>query len=223
MRGKRTFWLFPAVLSVAAVGCASNPKDRIVLLEEANANLTSRLNLANAELDKVREDQLYLDRRLHAAMNEASDLRGQLDAASVPQAAAPGWTAVPGGAMIAIDVDVLFSPGKVTLLDEARRSLDAVVSVIEGAYSDKDVLVLGHTDDQPIKKSGWADNWQLSSERALSVMRFLHDRGVASTRLMSAGCGEHRPRVAGRSASDRAMNRRVEIFALQPLPHGIEP
>ena len=108
-------------LSVTLVGCAGKHKERIALLEAANGNLTSRLNMTTAELDRVRQDQEYLDRRLVAALNDAQDLRYQLEnQAAVPvqepvaEATAPGWTAVPGGAMITIEGSVLFSPGKVT-------------------------------------------------------------------------------------------------------------
>lgn len=223
MLAKRTIWIGSVGALLAAVGCATGTKERMALLEETNSHLTARLNMASTELEKVRQDQEYLDGRLHAAMNEAQDLREQLAMKSDVQQAPPGWTAVPGGAMIALEGDVLFAPGQAVLQDQARRSLDAIVSVVQGEYLDRDVLVLGHTDDQPIKKSGWKDNAQLSTERSLAVMRYLRDQGVAPARLMAAGCGEYRPRVAGTSASDRAANRRVEFFALQPLAPGAGP
>jgi len=195
----------------------------MALLEETNSHLTARLNMANNELSKVRQDQEYLDRRLHASMNEAQGLREQLAMQSDMQVAAPGWTTVPGGAMIAIEGDVLFAPGKAVLQTQAKRSLDSIVSVVQGEYHDRDLLVLGHTDDQPILKSGWKDNAQLSAERSLAVVRYLRAQGVDPARLMAAGCGEHRPRVAGTSASDRAANRRVEFYALQSLVSGAQP
>ena len=116
--------------------------------------------------------------------------------------------------MIAIEGEVLFSPGKVSLKESAKRTLDGVVSTIQGEYADKDVFVFGHTDDRPIKKSGWKDNWQLSTERALAVVRYLGDHGVTSTRLAACGAGEHRPRVGNTSQANRAKNRRVEIYAV---------
>ena len=118
--------------------------------------------------------------------------------------------------MIAIEDKLIFAPGKVTIRDEARRTLDAIVSTLKSDYSDKDIIVFGHTDDRPIVKSGWQDNWQLSSERALAVTRFLESRGVGANRLVSAGCGEYRPRVTNNSEPNRTRNRRVEIFAIDP-------
>lgn len=220
-----------AALLVTVAGCANKPKQRISLLENANKNLTGRLNLTATELEQVRQDQLFLDQRLQRALAEAQDLRGQLaDQAAAPvqqpvvsSPVAPGWTAVPGGAMIAIEGNVLFTPGNAALRKEARRTLDAVVSAIQSSMADKDVLVLGHTDDRPIKKSGWVDNYQLSTERALAVVRYLRDRGLDDSRLIAGGCGEHRPVVEGTSVANRSKNRRVEIFALTPLPRRAQP
>lgn len=208
------------LLSVAIGGCVSQDRKRMTVLEQANYNLTERLNLTRTQLDELERERGELNQRLLAALDEVSGLHDRLTEASAPVEAAPGWTAVPGGAMIAIEGSVLFAPGKVTVRKGARRVLDGIASTIQGEYADKDILVCGHTDKQPIKKSGWVDNYQLSSERALAVVRYLRDRGVSPARLVACGCGEHRPRSGGTSASDHAANRRVEIFAIEPLPRG---
>ena len=133
-----------------------------------------------------------------------------------PQEEVAGWMPVPGGAVIAIEDRVLFSPGKITLRPEALKVLDGIVSTLGGEYGNRDVLVFGHTDDRPIKKSGWDDNWQLSAERALAVVRYLKEQGVAPERLVGAGCGENRPAVPNSSDANRTKNRRVAIFAADP-------
>jgi flagellar motor protein MotB len=212
-----------AVVATTVCGCATKQQERIAMLEEANRTLTGRLNLTRGELDSAVRDRDELNRRLQAALSEVDLLGNQLAARPEPQETAPGWTAVPGGAMIAIEGRVLFDPGKITLRNAARSTLDAVRSTLEGTYADKDVLVFGHTDNQPIKKSGWADNYQLSTERALAVVRYLSGQGVSAKRLVACGCGEHRPRVANTSQANRAMNRRVEIYALDPQAYGLQP
>lgn len=202
------------LLGLLSTGCTQNLKERISLLEETNATLTEQLNSSRSELDASYRGRQDVARRLAAAMREADDLRSQLANTPIIEETAPGWTSVPGGAMIAVDGSVLFAPGKTVLRDKARTALGGIVSAIAGEYADKDILVIGHTDDLPIQKSGWQDNWQLSTERALAVVRYLRDQDVETDRLLAAGCGEHRPRVPSRSKSDRATNRRVEIFAL---------
>jgi chemotaxis protein MotB len=189
-----------------------------VALEERNRQLNNQLNRARADLDAATRDRAALDQRLAAAIRDVDSLRAQLSDRPEPEAAPAGWTAVPGGGMIAIEESILFAPGKVTLREEARRTLDGIVSTIEGEYAGKDIMVFGHTDDRPIKKSGWADNWQLSTERALAVVRYLREHGVSAARLVAAGCGENRPRVENNTEPNRLANRRVEIFAIDAQP-----
>ncbi|MCH7591749.1 MAG: OmpA family protein [Planctomycetes bacterium] len=211
-------------------GCAQPHGQRIALLQEVNRNLTERLNMMGSDLDMLTRDRDALGSQLdQSALDLAAmqanlvALQGDLDARPVAQDAAPGWTPVPGGAMIAIESGVLFAPGKGVIRKDARRTLDAVVSALQGEYAGKDILVIGHTDNIPIKKSGWTDNYQLSTERALAVVRFLKDHGVSAGRLIAAGCGEHRPRVANSSDANRTANRRVEILATTPLPNSEMP
>jgi chemotaxis protein MotB len=216
MTGKGMFGLL-CVACVAFSGCANGDKDRTAAMDAENKNLAGQLSRARGDLDAANRDREALNRRLAGATQDVESLRAQLANRPEPPAeVAPGWTAVPGGAMIAINDDVLFASGKAVLREEAKRTLDGVVSAIQGEYGTKDIMVFGHTDDRPIKKSGWEDNWQLSTERSLAVVRYLKERGVATDRLVAAGCGEHRPRTKNDSEPSRFSNRRVEIFAIEP-------
>ena len=204
--------------ALVTTGCATNERQRITMLEQTNQNLTDRLNGAQGNLDAATRDRDALNGRLLAAIDEVNQLRLALEQRPITEEpAAPGWTSVPGGAMIAIEGNVLFSPGKVEIRDEARRALDAIASTIQGQYADKDILIIGHTDNHPIKKSGWKDNYQLSTERSLSVARYLVGHAVSPDRVIAGGCGEHRPRTDNNSMSTRAANRRVEIFAIDSI------
>ncbi len=201
-------------LAAFAGGCANKDKARITQLEETNRRLAQRVNTMQGQFDFCDRERGDLSAQLAAARGEIGALGDQLAAIPPAEEAAPGWTPVPGGAMIAIESGVLFSPGKVTLRREARRTLDAVASTLQSQYGEKDILIFGHTDDRPIKKSGWTDNWQLSSERALAVVRYMRNRNISAGRLVACGSGEHRPRVANDSDTNRRQNRRVEIYAV---------
>ncbi|MCH8301461.1 MAG: OmpA family protein, partial [Proteobacteria bacterium] len=188
----------------------------ISLLEDTNHQLTTDLAAARREADAQFEEQDRLGEQLQIARAEAERLRGDL--ANLPEAVpADGWQAVPGGAMIAIEGSVLFASGKVVIRESGRAALDSIAGVILSQYANKDVFIFGHTDDVPIKKSGWKDNYELSAQRALTVVRHIRDRGVDAARLVACGAGEHRPRVPNTSDEARAQNRRVEIFALDPV------
>lgn len=73
------------------------------------------------------------------------------------------------------------------------------------------VDVVGHTDSDPIKKSKWKDNWQLSAERALAVLRYLNSKGISSEKIRAVAAGSSRPVASNKSSSGKAQNRRVEI------------
>ncbi len=206
-----------SLLVVAAPGCSQKHNDRILMLEDTNRTLAHQLNAMRGELDQSFRVREGLDGQLLAASREADGLRNQL--ANQPEPillAAPGWQAVPGGAMIAIESGVLFASGKVKMRSDAQRTLDGIVSTLQGEYDSQEIFVVGHTDDRPIKKSGWKDNWQLSTERSLAVVRYLADHGVSRDRLVACGAGEYRPIASNDSRTNRATNRRVEIFAMDP-------
>ncbi len=204
--------------TVVTSGCTTNKKTELTMLQERNQELTTRLNRSYADLESAMRERNNFNTRLASAMQDVNSLQSQLANQPEPLAAPAGWTAVPGGAMIAIESGVLFAPGRAVLRPQAQKTLDAVVSTLQGEYGDKDILVFGHTDNTPIKKSGWKDNWQLSSERALAVVRFLAGRSVSPDRLAACGAGEYRPKLSNSTEPNRTANRRVEIFALTAQP-----
>ena len=77
--------------------------------------------------------------------------------------------------------------------------------------------VEGHTDDIPVRAGRFADNWDLSTERALSVVRFLAEKGLEARRLAAAGYGEFQPLDNSGSDTARRRNRRIEIKLTQRI------
>jgi chemotaxis protein MotB len=70
----------------------------------------------------------------------------------------------------------------------------------------------GHTDNVPLSGNGrYADNWELSSARATSVVKYLIAEGVPANRLVAAGFGEFQPIAEGDTDADHATNRRIEL------------
>ncbi len=208
-----------AVATLLTGGCADELKAKdahIALLEDTNQRLTENLANAQRAADAQRDDREQCSEQLRIAQADLDRLRSQLS--DVPAPAAPaGWQSVPGGAMIALEGSVLFKPGKVDLRNDGRTGLDAVTSTIRSRYADKDIYVFGHTDDTPIRKSGWKDNYELSAQRALTVVRYLGEHGIDRARLVACGAGENRPSVPNTDAASRATNRRVEVFAVDPI------
>jgi chemotaxis protein MotB len=115
--------------------------------------------------------------------------------------------------------EVLFQPGSADLAPEGRRQIAGVAATLQEVSADIPagidwiIRVDGHTDDVPLSGTGeFADNWELSQARALSVVRFMqYDLGFPPSRLAATGFGEWQPVAPGSSESARAQNRRIEL------------
>ena len=207
-------------VGLANTGCSDELKTKeahIALIEDTNQRLTEDLAAAQRRADALAAERDQCRDQLASAQRSADDLRAQLAAVPEPTPTPDGWQAVPGGAMIAVPGSVLFASGKAALRSAGSSDLDAIASTIRSEYPTKDIFVFGHTDDEPIKKSGWKDNYELSAQRALTVVRYLGERGLDFGKLIACGAGEHRPRMPNTNADNRSKNRRVEIFAVEPL------
>ena len=94
----------------------------------------------------------------------------------------------------------------ITLADIATKIPDDINWVLQ---------VEGHTDDIPVRAGRFADNWDLSTERALSVVRFLADQGLPANRLAATGYGEFQPLDSENNDDSRQRNRRIELKITQ--------
>jgi chemotaxis protein MotB len=118
------------------------------------------------------------------------------------------------GLVIVLSDDILFDSGKAVIKAQAKPVLDDVAGVIRKKVPDKKIGITGHTDNIPIKYSGWKSNWELGTARATNVLHYLVSKGVSPDRLSATGYGEHRPMASNATAEGRAKNRRVEIVIL---------
>jgi chemotaxis protein MotB len=106
---------------------------------------------------------------------------------------------------------ILFDPGKATLKKTTSVELNHSKSVLQQNYSGRQIAVVGHTDSDPIKKSKWKDNWELSAQRALSVVRYIVKGGFPKDSIRAVGRGATQAIASNSTASGKARNRRVEI------------
>lgn len=109
---------------------------------------------------------------------------------------------------------VLFDSGKAELRRSAYPVLDKVAQVLK-EVSDQPVGVEGHTDNQPIKYSGWESNKALSLARAKAVVGYLvQKQGLDPSHVTAIGYGDAHPIASNDTASGRQQNRRVELIIL---------
>jgi outer membrane protein OmpA-like peptidoglycan-associated protein len=202
--------LSAVVLLPALTGCNTQSlKDENALLVEENSTLRAQLEDRNQALDSVNQE--LRDKNL-----ANSDLQRQLTDVENEPVGGTGFENIPGvtpsssgGEIVAsVESDVLFDSGKSTLKPAAKQTLDAVAGVLSGSYGTKTVRVAGHTDSDPIKKSGYKSNYHLGFERAVAVRNYLASRGVKDARMYLASYGPNRPRTT------KDASRRVEIVVL---------
>ena len=117
--------------------------------------------------------------------------------------------------------EVLFAQGQAEIAAEGRDQLAKLAVALADIATKipEDInwvlQVDGHTDDIPIRAGRYADNWDLSTERALSVVRFLNQQGLPANRLAAAGYGEFQPLDAADNDDARRKNRRIELKITQ--------
>ena len=123
---------------------------------------------------------------------------------------------VRGRLVILLPQDVLFASGSATLGSEGRTVLAEVADVL-AEFPDRRFQVEGHTDNVPISTERFPSNWELSSARALAVVRLLAQRGVDPENLSGAAFGEFQPVASNDDREGRRRNRRIEIVMLPNL------
>jgi chemotaxis protein MotB len=115
-----------------------------------------------------------------------------------------------GRIVLSLRNDVLFDEGKTDLKPAGKQALADVAQALR-TVSSRSFQVAGHTDNLPIKSKEFPSNWELSTARAVVVVKFLSQQGVNPSALSAAGYGEFDPVAANTDAANRTKNRRIEI------------
>ena len=161
-------------------------------------NLGRRLNLALA--DKVEELSRYRSEffgKLRDALSDNPDVRIEGDRFVLPS-------------------EVLFSSASAQLDSQGVKEIATVArtlkDITEQIPADIDwvLRVDGHTDRRPIRKV-FASNWELSSARAISIVKYMISQGIPAEHLVAAGFGQYHPIDAGKSEEAYRRNRRIEL------------
>jgi chemotaxis protein MotB len=119
------------------------------------------------------------------------------------------------GLVITFLAEVFFDSGKDVIRKQGKEALQKIAPILNTDVPRSSIAIEGHTDSDPIKRSTWKSNWELSSARALAVLHYLIDEGKVSPKRLSAnGYGEFRPVASNDTPAGKQKNRRVEIVIL---------
>lgn len=117
---------------------------------------------------------------------------------------------------------VLFDSGRASIKPEAEKVLDTLIPTLKQSH--RHIRVEGHTDNLPIKTVEFPSNWELSTARAVNVIKYIIEKHNFSPYIMSAaGYGEYRPIAPNDTDQRRALNRRVDIVILKSSSQEEEP
>lgn len=185
-------------------------------------NLGSQLNAALAQVAAEQKRRAEMEeaerKRLEAENADLARFRSEFFGQLSQLLAGRDGVRVVGDRFV-FSSEVLFTPGAADLAPEGKAQIAGVVETLNDIAAeippgiDWIIRVDGHTDNVPLSGTGaFADNWELSQARALSVVRYMvDDLGFPPNRLAATGFGEFQPVASGDSTEARAQNRRIEL------------
>jgi chemotaxis protein MotB len=192
-------------------------KTRIAELEQQVGDVTtSRGELEGSykatqkELEELRRQNAEAQKRLAAFKALTARFQKMIDSGKLK-------VGVRNGLMIVkLPSGILFASGKADLSSDGEVALTEVAGVL-AELKDRKYLVTGHTDNVPLGRGRFKDNWDLSTARALVVARWLMAQGVSPQQIAAAGYGEFDPVKDNATEEGKQENRRIEIVLMPNL------
>ena len=180
-------------------------------------SLASQRQKLESEIQSLRRMRELSEARNAEYKGLLVKLRGMIDAGSLEVKFRNGRM------LVAMSSDVLFPPGKAKLKKAAKKALeDLAQTLIE--FPDRKFQVVGHSDSSPISQKllkRFPSNWELSSQRAIEVVKLLVEAGVDPNMLTAAGASSYDPLttvpLSDETPEDRKINRRVELVFVPRL------
>jgi chemotaxis protein MotB len=172
---------------------------------QKNAALQKKVNELQGQNATLTQSTTELEAKSKQYEELASSLKGQIQNGQVE------LSELKGKMTVKLKDRVVFSSGSAAINKQGKDALAAVAKAFHGLQG-KNVIVAGYTDNVPVKKKGpFKDNWDLSTARAVSVVRYLQTQGLEPKMLGAAGFSQYRPLAPNETAEGRSQNRRIEI------------
>ena len=201
----------------AANADASRQRELAAQLSKTRELLETEKAAAAAEAERQRQlaarlalEKTALERRSAEYEALASSLDGEIKAGRIQV------SELQGKVTVRMAERVLFPSGSATVSRGGRATLAKIADAFK-AVKGRIIRVEGHTDSVPIKTARFPSNWELSSARAIAVVRILQEQGIDPTLLGAAGYAQYQPLASNESEEGRAQNRRIEISLAAPL------
>lgn len=175
------------------------------------AKLAAEMQATEAELLELRKQREATERRLAAFKELTEKFRSLVDTGKLKV------TFRQGQMVLELPSGVLFDSGQAKLSDGGKSALQEILDVLKD-FKGRRFLIAGHTDNIPVKSRKFANNWFLSTARAVSVVLYMVEEAqFDATSVAAAGYGEFAPVAANDTDEGRAQNRRIEIILVPDL------
>jgi chemotaxis protein MotB len=192
-------------------------KERIHSLESDKAKLLDDKAGLGAAIEEMEQALRELDRRKQQAESRVRRFKDMLDRfKTLIDAGTLRVKIVDGRMVVELATDILFDSGSAKLSKAGSEALAEVAQVLE-SIQERRYQVEGHTDDVPISSAKYPSNWELASDRALTVVKTMVAAGLGSERVSAASFGEFKPAGPNDTAEGKAANRRIEIVVVPDL------
>lgn len=218
-RRSKLAWVLGAVLAPLFASCAANTQMKAALDEREQENRQLREERSTLKGDM--RDLQYEKEALETSLAEANARlleepeRGKNQSIPGLDEVGVGYGMRDGKMVLTIPAEITFPSGKAELSAGGKKALAAVARELKSSYADGEYWIEGHTDSDPIQKSKFPTNRDLSLARAMAVLQyFVEEGGISDGRCVVAGWGEYRP-VAKNDSKGKPKNRRVEIVVLR--------
>ena len=187
-------------------------------LMSENAQIQHETELMKAEADrKAEQDRLAALQPVEPGFTKPA----QTDAQRIQNQLPPNTSVMQrpdGTTAIRIDGSMVnFGAGKAALSPEGKAAMDRVAQILNRDFAGRAIVVEGHTDSDPIRKTAnlYKNNWELGMKRSTEVVDYLTTfKGVDPKRVRATSYGENQPIADNGNSSGRAKNRRVEIVVI---------
>jgi chemotaxis protein MotB len=174
------------------------------------AAMQADLSATRVEIEDLRKLRAETEKRLAAFRELTTRFQKMIDTGQLK-------VEIRNGRMVLkLPSEILFASGKADLSRDGELALMEVALILK-QFPDRQFVVAGHTDNQPLKGSSYRNNWQLSTERALVVTEFMIEAGMKANRLSAAGYGEFDPVGNNKTDAGRKDNRRIEIVLVPKI------
>lgn len=209
-----------AAFVLSSIGCVSEAKYKELQAQhtELNAKYTAAMDAnrkQRQDLTKTEQEKSILRSALEKKDGELVAANAEIERLRRGKTDGPDGNGPKPVYKTTVGSDILFSSGQVTLTSAGQRALDTVAAKLKSSFPGMMVRVYGYTDSDPIKKSKWRDNLDLSANRAMAVTRYLWSKGIGRDRVETIAMGEANPVASNSNSAGKAKNRRVEIVVVK--------